>query len=87
MGIGKNMGYKIPLVFSPQPEGGFTVTSPLVPELVTEGDTFDEALNNVHDAMAAVIEAYQDLGRALLSNARLNDPDSPIWFETVVAAA
>ena len=30
--------YKVPLVFEPQPEGGFTVTSPLVPELVTEGE-------------------------------------------------
>ncbi|MGH9938679.1 MAG: type II toxin-antitoxin system HicB family antitoxin [Blastocatellia bacterium] len=59
------MLYKIPLVFSPQPEGGFTVTSPLLPELVTEGDTFDEALTNVRDALAAVIEAYQDLGRTL----------------------
>ena len=43
------MLYKIPLVFSPQPEGGFTVTSPLLPEPVTEGDTFDEALDNVHE--------------------------------------
>ncbi|MGZ3390447.1 MAG: type II toxin-antitoxin system HicB family antitoxin, partial [Isosphaeraceae bacterium] len=33
------MHYKLPLVFEPQPEGGFTVTSPLLPELVTEGET------------------------------------------------
>jgi antitoxin HicB len=59
------MLYKIPLVFSPQPEGGFTVTSPLLPELAPEGDTFDEAMANVRDALAAVIEAYQDLGRTL----------------------
>jgi len=59
------MLYKIPLVFSPQPEGGFTVTSPLLPELITEGDTFDEALANVRDALEAVIEVYQDLGRTL----------------------
>jgi len=57
------MVYKLPLLLSPQPEGGFTVTSPLVPELVTEGDTVREALANVQDAMAAVIETYQDLGR------------------------
>lgn len=57
------MFYKIPLVLSPQPEGGFTVTSPAVPELVTEGDTIDEALANVPDALEAVIEAYQELGR------------------------
>jgi antitoxin HicB len=53
---------KIPLLLEPQPEGGFTVTSPLLPELVTEGDTAEEALENVRDALAAVIEAYQDLG-------------------------
>lgn len=41
------MQYKIPLVFTPQPEGGYTVTSPLFPELVTEGDSFDEAMANV----------------------------------------
>jgi antitoxin HicB len=61
------MQYKIPLVLSPQPEGGFTVTSPLLPELFTEGDSAEEALDNVKDALAAVVEVYQDLGRPLLS--------------------
>ena len=56
---------EIPLILTPQPEGGFTVTSPLLPELITEGDTVDEALANAQDALAAVIEAYQDLGRPL----------------------
>jgi antitoxin HicB len=56
---------KIPLVLAPQPEGGFTVTSPLLPELITEGDTAEEALENVRDALAAVIEAYKDTGRSL----------------------
>jgi antitoxin HicB len=59
------MLYKVPLVLSPQPEGGYTVTSPLLPELVTEGDTAEEALANVRDALAAVVEAYEDLGRTL----------------------
>jgi antitoxin HicB len=59
------MHYKLPLVFEPQPEGGFTVTSPLLPELITEGDTFDDALENVRDAFAAVIEIYRDTGRGL----------------------
>ena len=59
------MYYKIPIVLTPQPEGGYTVTSPMLPELVTEGDTLDEALENVKDALAAVIEIYQDTGQAL----------------------
>ena len=59
------MDYKVPLLLTPQPEGGYTVTSPLLPELVTEGDSLSEALDNVKDALAAVIEIYQDLGRPL----------------------
>lgn len=59
------MDYKVPLLLTPQPEGGYTVTSPLLPELVTEGDSLSEALDNVKDALVAVIEIYQDLGRPL----------------------
>ncbi len=79
------MNYKIPLMLSPQPEGGYTVTSPVVPELVTEGDTLEEALDNAKDALAAVIEAYKELGRSLPTNAQINDQTSPIWLETVIA--
>lgn len=79
------MNYKIPLVLVPQPEGGFTVSSPVVPELITEGETVDEAIANAKDALAAVIEAYEDMGRSLPLNAQINDQTSPIWLETVVA--
>ena len=51
------MHYKVPLILTPQPEGGYTVTSPLLPELVTERNTLDDALENAKDAMAAVVEA------------------------------
>ncbi len=59
------MLHNVPLVLSPQPEGGFTVTSPLLPELLTDGDTVEEAMANVPDALAAVMELYQDLGKLL----------------------
>ena len=62
------MEYKIPLVLTPQPEGGYTVTSPLLPELVTEGASLDESLENVKDAFRTVIELYQELGRSLPEN-------------------
>ena len=78
------MHYKVPLVLTPQPEGGYTVTSPLLPELVTEGDSLDEALASVKDALAAVVEAYADLGRALPQNTLIADASSPVWLETVV---
>ena len=57
------MDYKVPLLLAPQAEGGYTVTSPSLPELVTEGDSIAEALENVKGALAAVIEIYQDQGR------------------------
>ena len=59
------MLYRVPLLFTPQPEGGFTVTSPALPELVTEGDSLDEAFANARDALAAVVELYADEGRRL----------------------
>jgi len=30
---------RLPLVFEPQPEGGYSVTSPALPELLSEGDS------------------------------------------------
>ena len=57
--------YKVPLVLTPQAGGGYTVTSPVLPELVTEGDSIDEALENVRDALKAVMEIYEDQGRRL----------------------
>ncbi len=80
------MHYRLPLVFEPQPEGGYTVTSPLLPELVTEGDTLDDALANVRDALPTVIELYQDLGRPLPPELIVTDTDGPIRAELVVAA-
>ena len=80
------MFYKIPLILTPQPEGGYTVTSPLLPELVTEGDSLDEVLENVKDALMAVIEIYQDLGKPLPQNTQISDVTSPVWLETVVSA-
>ncbi len=50
--------YKLPLIMEPQPEGGYVVTCPLLPELITEGDTVNEAVFNANDALEAIIEAY-----------------------------
>ena len=78
--------YKLPLVFEPQPEGGYTVTCPVLPELITEGDTISDALANVEDAFVAIKEAYEDLGRrlpAVLERVTL-DLNTPFWIETTV---
>lgn len=77
---------RVPLVFSPQPEGGFTVTSPVLPELITEGDTLDEAYANVSDALAAVIELYSEQGRPLPTGVDLPQ-NQIVWSEALVEIA
>ncbi len=61
------------------------MTSPLLPELITEGDTFEDAVENVRDALAAVLEAYQETGRMLPPNLLIPDLKGPVWAEMVVA--
>jgi len=76
--------YKLPLIFEEQPEGGYTVTCPLLPGLITEGDTIQEGLANVQDALAAYIELHRDLGRPLPAALQPLAGDAPIWLETAV---
>ena len=80
------MLYRVPLLFSPQPEGGFTVTSPVLPELVTEGDTLDEAFANAQDALAAVVEIYADDGRPLPPGVILPPTGEVVWSDALVEA-
>lgn len=56
---------RIQLELKPESDGGFVVTCPLLPELVTEGDTMWEALQNAKDAYYAVREIYEDSNRDL----------------------
>ena len=65
-----NSIYKLPLVLEPQPEGGYTITCPLLPELITKADDVSEIYAHVADALVAVIELYQDMQRPLLAAVR-----------------
>jgi antitoxin HicB len=79
--------YRVPLVFSPQPEGGFTVFSPVLPELVTEGNSLEEAYANVRDALATVIELYADQGQPLPAGIALPATGEAIWSAALVESA
>jgi antitoxin HicB len=57
--------YKVPLRLEPQPEGGFTVTSPALRGLVTEGETVAEALAHAAEALDLVLEDYEAEGMPL----------------------
>jgi len=38
-------------------EGGYTVTVPVLPGCISEGDTYEEALENIKDAIALYLRA------------------------------
>lgn len=55
------------VVLSPDPErGGYTVTVPALPGAVSEGDTRDEALANIREAMEGWLEVALEDGHGPL---------------------
>jgi antitoxin HicB len=51
--------YSYTVLFEPADEGGFVVTCPALPGLVTEGDTMEEARAMAQDAIRAYIESLR----------------------------
>ncbi len=57
-----------PVIVSPLSEedgGGFVATVPDLPGCISDGDTPQDALTNVQDAIEAWLEAARDLGRSI----------------------
>jgi len=51
-----NGTYKFTMLFEPAEEGGYVVTCPALPGLVTEGDTLEEASRMAADALRLYLE-------------------------------
>lgn len=54
-----------PVILEAQPEGGFVVTFPDVPEAITQGEDEDEALIYAIDALESALSFYVDARRPL----------------------
>jgi antitoxin HicB len=50
------------IILEPQAEGGFTVSVPALPEVVTEGDTEAEAIAMAEEAIRAILAYRRDHG-------------------------
>lgn len=66
---GKN-SIKAPVVaylchFRPEPEGGFTVTCPKLPPVVTYGETLEEAQANAREAIELCLEVMREEREAI----------------------
>jgi len=59
---------KLVLTLTPADEGGFVVTSPLEPELITEAETIEDAFRMAHDALRALRASRTKLLRKLASS-------------------
>jgi len=59
------MRYAYTYAAEPQPEGGWTVTFPDVPEAITEGDTPEEVAAMAEDALVTALSFYTDEGQPL----------------------
>jgi len=51
--------------FDPEPEGGYTVTCPALPGLVTYGETLERARAMAQDAMEGLIEVMLERGETV----------------------
>lgn len=52
-------------IFEPCEEGGFAVTVPKLPGLVTEGDTYEKALENAEDAVTGYLQILSESKEAI----------------------
>jgi len=63
---------KIVLTLEEAEEGGFVVTSPIDPGLLTEAETISKAFVNARDAMKELQAARRDLRRKLAGGRRVS---------------
>jgi len=61
---------KLVLTLTPADEGGFVVTSPLDPELMTEAESVEEAFRMARDALRALRASRAKLLRKLSATRR-----------------
>lgn len=59
------MNYVYPALFQPEPDGGFLVTFPDVPEAITQGDDLPDARASAADALGLALRGYLVDGKPL----------------------
>lgn len=72
----KNMAdYTFDIVLTPADEGGFVVDCPALPGCTTQGESHDEAVANIREAIELVIEDMRESGEAISQVARFEKID------------
>ena len=59
-----NYSYKV--ILEPQAEGGYTAFVPKLPGCVSEGETYEETLANIREALELYLEVLEERCQAIL---------------------
>jgi predicted RNase H-like HicB family nuclease len=51
---------KLQIILEPSEDGGYTVTVPALPGCISEGETKEEALRNIREAIELYLEPIED---------------------------
>ncbi len=51
---------RLRVILEPSDEGGYTVFVPSLPGCISEGDTREDALQNIHEAIELYLEPVED---------------------------
>ncbi|MGH7179558.1 MAG: type II toxin-antitoxin system HicB family antitoxin [Tepidisphaeraceae bacterium] len=79
--------YTYTIHVEPADEGGFVVTVPALPGCVTEGDTYQEAISNAHEAIEGFVEALAKAGQVIpVEPVPKQSVDAIVQIEAQVAA-
>lgn len=57
--------YRFTVVVEPCEEGGYFVTCPALPGCHTEGETYEEAMDNIRDAIKLYLEDLKESGEPI----------------------
>jgi predicted RNase H-like HicB family nuclease len=61
----KKKEFQFEVIFTPQEEGGFTAEVPDLPGCISEGDSFEEAEENITEAIELYLETLEERGLPL----------------------
>ncbi|MGB0388010.1 MAG: type II toxin-antitoxin system HicB family antitoxin [Ardenticatenaceae bacterium] len=77
---------RLNLELNPGPDRVYTVTSPDIPQLITEGSTPAEIAYNVQDAINCLLEAVPEFGLEIPPALRPENGFEPTSYDILVAA-
>ncbi len=60
------MQYFYKIIIEPQEEGGYTAFVPKLPGCVSEGETYDETLANIKEAVELYLETRKELHNTII---------------------